>query len=570
MTVGKKIALALAATSMSFSASALGRASSPPRQPPSARPNILLIILDDVGFSDLGAYGSEIHTPNIDALARGGLRYNRFDTKAICSATRASLLTGRNNQTVQMADLASHRRAPDPTDDTKYKGVLPDNAQTLAQALTAAGYQTYALGKWHLTPRWEGGPGAPAGDPGGKKTSWPLQKGFGHFYGFLGGWTDEYNPRLVEDNHPIPTPTTPGYHLSVDLADHAIADVDQNARSGKPFFLYLALGAGHAPIQAPKSYIDHYRDTYSVGWDAVRAARFRRMKQIGIIPPDTKMHAREDGDAAWSSLDVAHQRLYARYMATYAGFLEHADAQIGRLVDHLKATGTFNNTLIVVLSDNGAAGEGGADGGFRYPYNDKTPFAERLAHIDELGGSSTEPLYQRPWAMASDAPLRRYKGWPYSGGTRDPLIVTWPDRITDRGAVRPQWVDAIDIAPTLLDVAGTHFATSIDGVKQIPVAGASVRASFSSGTAQAGRSIQYFELRGSRAIRVGWWKAIAVHQRGTPFSDDPWQLFNEQADFGEAHDLSKECPQKLDALKAAWWEEARKYAKPPLGEPHHR
>lgn len=536
-----------------------------PTRAPSVRPNIVVIVFDDTGFSDFGAYGSEIRTPNIDALAMGGLRYTRFDTRAVCSATRAALLTGRNNQTVRMADLPSRRTTPDPNDTSKNKGELPANAETVASALAATGYATFAVGKWHLSPAYEGGPGGPA-DPGGTKASWPLQRGFERYYGFLGGWTDQYRPKLIAGNAPIPTPDTAGYMLSADLIDHAIDNLASNRKTGRPAFLYLGLGASHSPIQAPRTYIDRYRGRYDAGWDVIRAERFARMKRLGIVPAGTVLPPRNAGDAAWTDLDPQRKRVFARFMEVYAGFIEYADAQVGRLVDHLKRSGQFDNTLIVLMSDNGGAPEGGAQGGFRTAYGDATTVAEMDARLDELGGPTTHPLYQRPWGMVSSTPFRRYKLWPYAGGTRDPLIISWPRGIAARGAVRTQAVDVIDIAPTLTDVAGAKFARTIAGVPQIPVAGRSFRASFASGSAPAPRSVQYFELRGNRAIRVGRWKAVAMHRPDTPFESDSWQLFDTTRDFAEANDVAARYPKILATLKARWMVEARRYASPPIDE----
>jgi len=525
-----------------------------------ARPNIVLIVLDDVGFSDIGAFGSEIRTPTIDALAADGLRYNRFDTKAICSSTRAALLTGRNSHTVQMADLAAGTDLTDPSRSKAARGELPRNAETVAQALRSAGYSTWALGKWHLVPRGE--------FDGSVKASWPQQRGFDHFYGFLSGWTDQYKPALVDGYTPVSAPSSPGYHLTTDLVDHAIAafDADRASGTGKPSFVYLALGTAHAPIQAPRSYIDAYGDLYARGWDVIREERFERLKQLGVIPADTELPPINPGDRPWSSLTDQEKTVFARFMATYAGFITHADAQIGRLVEHLKQTGQYDNTVFVVLSDNGAAPEAGQQGGFKFPYNDQTSVAEMARELDKLGGPETQSLYQRPWAMAGVTPFRRYKLWPYAGGTRTPLIISWSKGIKAKGAVRPQFVDAIDIGPTLLDLAGTTFHASIDGERQIPVAGRSIRATFVSPSAST-RSTQYFELRGNRAITSGRWKAVAMHQFDTDFSGDKWELFDTATDYSESRDLSAKYPRKLEELKALWWKEARKYSDPPLSEP---
>ncbi|MCI4591702.1 arylsulfatase [Sphingobium sp. BYY-5] len=545
----------LMAASMLTAAMGLSSASAAPKPSPPPKPNIVLIVLDDVGFSDLGAFGSEIRTPNIDALAAGGLRYNRFDSKAICTATRAALLTGRNNQTVRMADLPTNSRTNDLSRD---RGELPANAQLLPQALKAAGYRTYGVGKWHLGPEFEDG------SPG-NNASWPLQRGFDRFYGFYLGWTDQYHPDLIDGNQVLPKPDKPGYHFSADMADHAIADIDDAA--GKPFFLYFAMGAGHAPLQVPRAYIDRYRGVYEKGWDAIRAERFARMQKSGIIPPGTFLTDRAAADRPWEALSEDEKIVFARYMATYAGFLEHADEQIGRVVQRLKNTGLYDNTIIMLISDNGAASEAGQEGSFEKMYRpNKLSFAQQRARIDDIGTDKVQPEYPRPWAWAGDTPLRRYKVWPYAGGVRTPLIVSWPSMIRDGGAVRTQFVDPIDLAPTLLDAAGTSFARTVDGVAQIRVAGQSIRATFRDPAART-RSVQYFELRGQRAITSGHWRAVAMHKYGTDFAKDKWELFDLSKDYSESTDLASRYPAKLEEMKTLWWREARKYSTPPLAEP---
>lgn len=527
-----------------------------PNPVPAGRPNIVLIVLDDVGFSDLGAFGSEIRTPNIDALAQDGLRYNRFDSKAVCTATRAALLTGRNNQTVRMADLPAE--VPDPTNTTKDRDELPGNAQTLAAALHATGYATHAIGKWHLAPEFEDG-------TPGKNASWPLQRGFDDFYGFISGWTDQYHPALIKDNQALPKPGKTGYHLSEDLIDHAIEALGNRSR---PNFVYLALGTAHAPIQVPAAYSDHYAGVYEKGWDAIRLERFQRLKAEGLIPANTVLPPANPGDRAWASLSDDERLVFARFMAVYAGFIEHADEQIGRLVSVLKRSGQYDNTLIVLLSDNGAASEAGQTGSFEGMYKrDQPSIAEMKARLPELGTDKTQAEYQRPWAMAGVSPYRRYKVWPYLGGVRTPLIVSWPKAIHDGGAIRHQYVDTVDIAPMLLDAAGTRFATKIAGVRQIPVAGRSFRASLASGAARETRTVQFFELRGNRAITSGKWRAVALHRPGSDFATDQWELFDLSQDPAEAHDLSRTMPAKLAEMQALWWREARKYSNPPLGEP---
>lgn len=548
---------------VSLSGGAVRGSAAPAKDQPiaSERPDIILIVLDDVGFSDLGAFGSEIATPNIDALAHNGLRYTRFDTKAVCSPTRAALLTGRNSQTVRMADLPA--RAP--TDDqSSFRGELPDNAQTVADALRSAGYGTYAVGKWHLAPAWEDG------SPG-KNRSWPRQRGFDRFYGFLSGWTDQFHPSLVEDNRKVATPSRADYHFSADIVDRAIDDLRFNSRqaSGKPAFLYLAFGAAHAPIQVPRPYIDRYAGTYEKGWDVLREERLKRMIAMGVVPQSTQLSPINSGDRRWSSLSETERKVYARFMATYAGFITHADEQIGRLIDYLKASGRYDNTLILLASDNGAAGEAGQTGSFEKLYrpNNMTP-SEMLARIDTLGSAATQAQYQRPWAMLGATPFRRYKIWPFLGGVRAPLIVSWPRRLIGKeGGIRRQLVDAVDIAPTLLDAAGTRFAKRAGGQQQLPVAGHSFVPTFASARAAGPRSVQFFELRGNRAITSGNWRAVAMHRPGTSFDEDVWELFDLSRDFSESHNVAAQHPARLRSLQALWQREARKFMAPQLREP---
>lgn len=529
-----------------------------PQPKPQQRPNILLIALDDVGFSDLGAFGSEIKTPHMDSIAHAGLRFNHFGSKSICSSTRASLLTGRNPHTVGMSDLASRKIVKDPADTGPSRGEIPLNAQFLSQVLHKAGYATFAVGKWHLSPDYE------TGEPD-KRASWPLQRGFDKFYGFLSGWTDQYRPNLVDDNAKIATPVAPGYHFAQDITDRAIANLKARDAS-KPFFLYYAASIAHEPMQVPKSYIDAYNGVYDQGWDKLRAARFERMKQMGLIPKNTRLPPINPGDPTWDTLSAEQKRVYARFMQAYAGFLTHGDEQIGRVLAYLRQTGLDKNTLVVLISDNGAASEGIGHGGFRRPYFDTTTLAEMSANLDELGSPSTVALYQRPWAMTGSAPFQRYKLYPYLGGVRTPLMVSWPDAIKDTGAVRAQHVDAIDIAPTIADAVRLKFDDTVDGTKQIAVAGRSFLPAIKSANAPSPRNIQYFELRGNRAIALDNWRAVAMHKPGTSFEADDWKLYDLSKDFSESENLASRYPEQLAKMKAAWHQEAKKYGVLPLVE----
>lgn len=523
------------------------------------RPNILIIALDDVGFSDLGALGSEIATPNIDKLAGRGLRFTRFDTNAICSATRASLLTGRNAQTLRMTALPSDLIAPDPSDVGSYKGEIPLNVEFLPEALRRVGYATFAIGKWHLSPRYE------SWEPG-RNSSFPLQRGFDLFYGFKMGWTDQYRPELFEGDALVSASHDSDYQLSADLVDHAIDAIrSRRTEPDRPFFLYLGLPVAHAPTQVSSPYLERYVQTYERGWDRIRAERFAKQQALGIAPAGTTLTVREPGDPAWDTLSTQQRRVYGRFMAAYAGFLQYGDEQIGRLLEVPRADGLDDNTIVVLLSDNGPASET-QTGGFRVPYGDRTTLQQMDEQLATLGGPSTQPLYQRPWAYAGATPLRRYKLWPYQGGIRTPLIVAWPGKIPDPGAIRRQFVHVVDLAPSLLDAAGGSFRNVVDGAAQVPVAGRSIVPILRSSRAEAPRSVQFFELWGNRAITSGRWRAVSIHRPNTDFSSDVWQLFDVESDPTESKDLSASHPAKLVELQRLWQQEAAKYGALPLRE----
>lgn len=516
-------------------------------------PNIVYIVLDDTGFADIGAYGSEIATPNIDALAAGGLRYNNFHTYAICSPTRAALLTGRNAHAVGMNDLAG-------SDDgyPNSRGRVPATAAMVSQILQAGGYRTYAVGKWHLSP--DNSDGAP-------REHWPLGKGFDRFYGFLSGWTDQFHPNLVADNTPLEIPNRVGYHFSEDIVDRSIQYLETGQPSGRPFFLYLAFGATHGPNQAPREYVEKYLKTYDKGWDAIRDERFARQKRIGIIPSETRLPARNENDLVWSELSADERTVYARQMAVYAGFLEHTDAQIGRLMRYLRASGQIDDTLIVFLSDNGAAPEAGPEGSFINPYGGRLSTADALARLDDLGTDRARPIYPRGWAMAGVTPFREYKLSMFLGGVRDPLIVSWPGHVTDAGAVRTQFVHTVDVTPTILDVVGIDAPRTYRGVDQMPMHGRSFLATLGNAQAASPRDTQVFELRGMRGIYHQGWRAVARHVNGTPYERDTWSLFDTSRDFAEAEDVAAAHPEKLKELQSLWWSEAREYGVLPLRAP---
>lgn len=542
----------LASTAFARVASAAPRRSSRP-------PNIVTIVLDDVGFSDLGCFGAEIRTPNMDKLASRGLRYNRFDTKAVCSTTRAAMFTGRNGHTVNMADVPDIGMVAPAGTFPKNAFHIPENAQNMAQALKGAGYANWIVGKWHLVPKEQLGVDAERGD-------WPLQRGFDYFYGFARGWTDQYKPDLVENNGYIHPKLPADYHLSSDLVDKSISLIGEHRRKApdQPFFLHLGLGVAHAPLQVPARYADSYAGVYDKGWDEIRRARFERMKQLGVIPADTALPPANEGDRPWAQLSEDEKVVFARYMEVYAGFMEHADEQIGRLFSFLEQAQLDENTIVVLFSDNGAASEAGQTGAFDglYRPNTLTP-AQQRARLAQLGTVETQAEYPRPWAMAGVTPFRRYKLWPYQGGVRTPLIISWPAKIKDGGAVRRQFVDVIDIAPTLLEAAGTKFAAVVDGQPQLPVAGRSFGATFTNAKAPT-RKTQYFELRGNRAITDGGWRAVAIHNCESSFDEDRWELFNTDVDYAETVDLAQRHPEVLARMQRLWAQEWARYGSGPM------
>ncbi len=519
--------------------------------------NIVYIVLDDMGYSDLGCYGSEIHTPHIDRLAAGGLRYTNFNVTPLCSPTRACLLTGRNNNAVGMGSIASH----DLGSDSHIHARITPAAATLAEILRDSGYSTYAAGKWHLAPTHHI-------TPIGPYDYWPLGKGFERYYGFLEGFTDQYTPDLVCDNHMIETPVRPRYHLSEDLVDQSIQFLTdkKSVVPEKPFFLYLAFGAQHAPHQVHPEYIDRYEHVYDQGWDHIREQRFIRQKQLGIVPADAELAPRNPGVKPWDSLTEEEKRIFARFMETYAGFLTHTDEQIGRLIKHLEACGLFENTMIVLISDNGAC-VGGAQGTTNYVkyYNDIVETAEeQSARIAEFGGPNSLLSYPAGWAQASNTPFKYYKRNVHFGGVRVPLIVHWPSGVRDTGAVRRQFHHAIDVTPTVLDILGIRPPDMYRGVAQMPMHGTSMRYSFDRAEAPTTRTTQYFSMYGHRAIWHRGWKAAIYHHKGKPFDQDKWELYHVDEDMAEVHDLAERYPEKLRELQDLWWAEAGKYHALPL------
>ena len=534
------------------------------------RPNVVYILLDDVGFAQLGAYGSTINTPNIDRLATGGLRYNNFHTTAICSPTRASLLTGQNPHTAGISNVTDFVN-----NFPNKQGYVSSETALISEILVEQGYSTFAVGKWHLTPHKHNTFAGPF-------DQWPLSRGFEHFYGFLNGETDQYTPDLILGNDRVPHPKTPeeGYHLTEDLADKFISYIAQQKSTfqHKPFFGYLALGAAHAPHQAPKEFIDKYKGKFDIGWDKIREQWFARQKELGIIPADTQLSPLTDGVTPWDELSDDQKRLYARSQEVFAGFLEHTDYHIGRVINYLEEIGELDNTIIVLLSDNGASREGGYHGTWNEWKNFSAPdfgrveptqslvFERELQHINQLGTQNTYNHYPTGWALAGNTPLRWYKTYVYSGGVRDPLIIHYPNGIQKKGEIRTQFSFVSDITPTVLELLKIEKPKVIKNTEQIPFAGISLAYSFDNAEVPAKRTVQHFELWGHRAIYKDGWKALTRHISGADYETEEWELFHIAEDFSESNNLAQQFPEKLEELKKVWHEEAEKYDVFPLDD----
>jgi len=536
---------------------------------PDGAPNVVVVLLDDVGYAQFGCYGSDIETPCFDRLAEHGRRYANFHTTALCSPTRACLLTGRNHHSNGMARVVELAAG-----FPGYNSTIPKENGFLPEILQRNGYATYAVGKWHLTPATEMTMGSP-------RDKWPLGRGFERYYGFMGGETDQYRPDLVYDNHPVAPPRSPeeGYHLTEDLVDKAILflrDLRATA-TAKPFFLWFTPGACHAPHQAPVEFIDHYRGRFDQGWDSWREEVFARQLSSGLLAPGTELSERPSWVPAWKTLSPDERRLYARMMEVYAGFLTHTDAQVARLLDFLCELGEFDDTVVLLMSDNGASAEGGARGSFNEQYFFNfvpESFDENLRRIDDLGTPRANNHYPWGWAWAGNTPLKRFKRDTHEGGVADPLIVHWPRGIGTDGGTRHQYVHAIDVMPTVLEIVGIEAPDLIAGVEQSPIEGVSFAPSLHDTDVPDAHITQYYEMLGSRGLYHDGWKAVVFHTSlginydgsdvTIPFDDDVWELYHVAEDFAEVRDLAAERPDKLEELKQLWWDEAAKYKVLPL------
>jgi arylsulfatase A-like enzyme len=543
------------------------------KKAPEGSPNILIILYDDTGLGAWSPYGGRISMPTLDKLAAGGLTYTQFHTAALCSPTRSCFNTGRNHNLNGMGSITEASNG-----FPGYSCQLPAQTATMAQILNDNGWSTFWLGKDHNVPETDLSAGA-------NKSQWPLQQGYDRFYGFIGGETNQWYPDLTEDNHAIEAPYGPekGYHLSKDLADQAIKMISdqKSANPTKPWFMWFCPGANHAPHQAPKDYIAKYKGKFDDGYDAYRKWVLPRMIERGILPKDTKLTEfnpmpEDQANPAdfvrpWNTLNDAEKKLFSRLCEVYAGFSEYTDVQIGRVIDHLKATGQYENTIIMYAADNGASGEGTPNGSvnenkFFNGYPDD--LAENMKLLDELGGPNTYEHYPTGWAAAFSTPFKMFKRYSnYSGGTADPLIISWPKGIKARGEIRNQYHHAVDIVPTILDICGLEMPKVYKGVEQIPLSGVSMKYSFDAKPdAPTQKHVQYYTMLGTRAIWQDGWKAVAVHAPLTGkgnFDRDKWELYHVDVDRSESSDLAKEHPEKLEALKKLWDEEAdRNHAKP--------
>ena len=543
------------------------------KKAPEGSPNILFILYDDTGLATWSPYGGRVSMPTLDKLAADGVTYTQWHTVALCSPTRSCILTGRNHNLNGMGSITEGANG-----FPGYSSQIPEQAATIGSVLKDNGWSTFWIGKNHNVPETDLSSGA-------NKKQWPLQMGFDRFYGFIGGETNQYYPDLVEDNHYIDQPYSPeeGYHLSKDLADQAIKILnDQKAANpSKPWFMWFCPGANHAPHQAPQDYIAKYKGKFDDGYDAYRAWVLPRMIAKGILPKDTKLtdlnpmpaDQANAGDLVrpWNSLKPDEKKLFARLCEVFAGFSEYTDAQVGRIIDHLKATGQYENTVILYAADNGASGEGSPSGSvnenkFFNGYPDE--LAENMKLIDKLGGPDTYEHYPTGWAAAFSTPFKMFKRYSnYSGGTADPLVIAWPKGIKARGEIRNQYHHAVDIVPTILDICGLEMPTVYNGVEQFPLSGVSMRYTFdATPDAPTKKQRQYYAMLGTRAIWEGGWKAVAVHAPLTGkgnFNKDNWQLYHTDVDRSESNDVAKQYPDKLQALIKAWNEEADKnFAKP--------
>ena len=538
---------------------------------PEGAPNVVIVLLDDMGFGIPSAFGGCVSMPTTERLAKNGLRYNHMHTTALCSPTRAALLTGRNHHSVNMGVITEFGTSwPGAT------GMIPNTCASIAMTLKLNGYNTGQFGKCHEVPAWEQSISGPY-------DRWPTGAGFEKFYGFLGGEMDQFEPVLFDGTTRVEAPKTPeqGYHLTDDLTDHAIAWIreQQTSTPDRPFFAYVAYGATHAPHQVPETYRGRHKGQFDMGWDKLRVQTLERQKKAGVVPPETRLASRPEGVKPWDQLAADEKAVACRLMENYADFAEHVDASVGRLVDALEELGALPNTILLYqLGDNGMSAEGSLVGTHNsmLNYNGLNPTTEQIkAHLGEIGSPKSEPHVPVGFAHAGNCPFQWTKQVAsHYGGTRNGLIVHWPKGIRSGGEIRTQWHHVIDIVPTLLELIGLPEPVMVNGVPQRPIEGVSMAYTFADAKAPSRRTLQYFEMLGNRGIYHDGWTAVTKHRtpwetgqiKTIPFKDDVWELYDTRNDFSQAENLARENPEKLAELRAHFLVEAAKYQVFPLDD----
>ena len=534
-----------------------------PPHPGEDAPNVIFVLLDDTGFAQFGCYGSEIDTENVNSLAQNGLQFTNFHVTPLCSPTRASLLTGRSQHAVGMRGVSNWQSG-----FPHQLGHISNHAGTIAEVLSSKGYATFCTGKWHLAPMEDTSAAGPF-------DQWPVQRGFDRFYGFLEGETDQFHPELTVDNHYIDPPKSPeeGYHLSEDLVDQLLRMISDSKgiRPDRPFFAYLPFGATHAPHQAPPEYLEKYRGAFDEGWDVMRERCYQKQIELGVIPEGTQLAPRNPGVDAWEDLPENQKKLAARLQEAFAAFLDHTDDQIGKLVDGLSAMGQLDNTILLVLADNGASQEGGPFGVMHEMkfFNGilESP-DEAIERIDDIGGPRSHTNYPWGWAQCGNSPFKWYKQNTHEGGVHVPLVFHWPKGLNEEqaGSLRNQFVNVSDIVPTIYELIGISAPEQIKGYDQMPITGHSFVNILTDSEAPATNTLQYFEQNGSRALVAGEWKAVCKHEAGADFDTEPWELYHLADDMSECVNLADQQPEKLDELIELWWSEAERNGVLPIDE----
>jgi len=546
------------------------KAAAPPRfevKAPEGAPNVVIILIDDMGFGQPSTFGGAIAMPTLDHLAAEGLRYNNFHTAALCSPTRAALLTGRNhhtNNTGAVQDVATAFEGN--------TGVRPRSVAPLAEMLRLNGYSTAAFGKWHLAPLWEASVSGPF-------DRWPTGSGFEKFYGFYGGETNQWAPLIYDGVTKVEAPHDPSYHFTTDMTNQTIAwaRAQQSLTPHKPFFVYFAPGATHAPHHVPREWADKYKGKFDSGWDKYREETLARQIQLGVVPPGTKLAPKPKDIKDWDTLSADEKRLFARQMEVYAGFAEHTDHEVGRLVQGLEEMGVVDDTLFIYIAgDNGASAEGGMVGMFNeMSFFNAAPetVADQLKSLDQWGGPETFPHYAAGWAIAGDAPFTWAKQVASNfGGTADGMVIRWPAGFKAKGEVRSQFHHVVDIAPTVLEVVGLPMPKSVNGTEQRRMEGVSLSYTFDDAKANGRHITQYFEIVGNRAIYHDGWLAGTVHKapwenapRAT-LDQDVWELYDRHSDFSLSDNLAAKNPEKLKEMQALFLKEAAKYNVLPIDD----